>query len=302
MIRIILKEDHAVEMNKRRYYIIFLNCLIFAGTIFSCPVRMYAGELHFLSKPYWNSGKAEFQTYKAKIKKYGYLRNAQVKIIIVKEPFDLNKRVKSLTAAKVLDVIKMNYIQTVSTGVYDYNQMVSIFFDRSSGRTIKFTMSSQDGCGNSYMQYDFVKDNHNFIFNSYFDDEGQIYRTMKGSNPIFFYDALPISLRFRLKENKPYRIKIFPGFVSNKFIEPKPYDVNVSQTLLYSVEFNNILYKKVYSVTVASLDKKDVFYFNSSFPYSLIKWEMNTGDELNLDKTASFNYWEYLKPGDVIPE
>ena len=34
------------------------------------PIFAQAGDKHYLSDPYWNSGKAEFQVYQGKIKKY----------------------------------------------------------------------------------------------------------------------------------------------------------------------------------------------------------------------------------------
>ena len=66
-------------------------------TMVTGPAGGQEGERERRRKEDRDSGKAEFQTYNAKIEKYGYFRAAEVSIIIVKEPFDPLKRVKSLT-------------------------------------------------------------------------------------------------------------------------------------------------------------------------------------------------------------
>jgi hypothetical protein len=300
--RIILKEDPAADMSREKNIKTFPAIIVLFLIMLLSPLEIQAGGRNFLSNSYWNGGKAEFQTYDAKIEKYGYDREAEVKIILVKEPFDLFKGVKSLTVPKSIDVIKMNYIQSFPVGVYEYNQMASIFFERSSGRILKYSMSSQDGCGHSYMQYTHIGEEHNFIFYSYFDDEGEIKRTIIESDPIYFYDALPLILRFRMEDKNPYMIKIFPGFISNKFTEPTASEVKVSKTLLENVTFNNIFYESVYSVVVNDGNKMDTFYFDTVYPHRLIKWKMNNKDELNLDKSSFTYYWKKIKPGDDITD
>jgi len=297
---IILREGRAADMSREKNITIFPSIIYFCLIIFLSPLEIQAGGRYFLSNSYWDSGKAEFQTYHAKIGKYGYTRDAVAKIILVKEPFDKFKRVKSLTVPESIEVMKMNYIQAVPAGVYEYNQMASIFFERSSGRILKYSMSSQDGCGHSYMQYMLAGEEHNFIFYSYFDDEGEIKRTITESGPVYFYDALPFVLRFRIKGKSPYMIKIFPGFIRNKFTEPIPYEVKVSKTHLDNISVNNDFYKSVYEVVVNGGRKIDIFYFDTVFPYRLIKWKKNNTDELKLDKSSFTYYWEKIKPGDDL--
>lgn len=300
--RIILREVPAADMSRENSITLFALIMFFCLTVCFGPLEIRAGGRSFLSNSYWDSGKAEFQTYYANLEKYGYPRDAEVKIILVKEPFDKLKRVKSLTVPEVTEVIKMNYIQSVPAGVYEYNQMASIFFERFSGRILKFCMSSQDGCGNSYMQYTRSGDEHNFIFYSYFDDEGEIKRAIKESGPVCFYDALPLILRFRIKEKSQYVMKIFPGFISSKFTEPIPYEVKVSKTLLDNVTVNSYFYKSVYEVMVSGGGKIDAFYFDTVYPHRLIKWKKNNNDEINLDKSSFTYYWEKTKPGDELTD
>ncbi len=132
--------------------------------------------------------------------------------------------------------------------------------------------------------------------------KGEIKRTITESDPIYFYDALPLILRFRIKDKSPYRVKIFPGFISNKFTEPIPYEVKVTKTFLEKVTFNNIIYQSVYSSCGEWRRQKDMLYFDYVYPHRLIKWKMNNKDELNLDKSSFIYYWEKIKPGDDITD
>ena len=259
----------------------------------------------FMQDPYWNSGKAEFQVYKASIGRYGIQRDARAKIIIVKEPFDGDKLVKTvkMSEPEPLDVMKMNYIQTVPTGVYDYSQMASVFFDRATGRLLKFTMSSQDGCGQTYMKYVYENDKHKFDFHSYFDDEGDLSSTLDAvSGPIAFYDALPLMLRFRLQEKMPYRLAVIPALINSKYTKPALMEATVTNSIIDGLTIGNHIYHTVVRATVEMAGKKDVYYFEPDFPFRLVQLKKNNGDELTLTNSHFFNYWEHTGPEDSIED
>jgi hypothetical protein len=132
-----------------------MRVLIYAGVFIGCLLGLSGaskGEA-FFENAYWNSGKAEFQVYEATVKKYDVNRKATVKLIMVKEPFDPVRLVKTGREEDSVNMVKLNMIQQIPTGIYDYFQMASIFFERSTGRILKYTMTSQDGCGNTFMEY-----------------------------------------------------------------------------------------------------------------------------------------------------
>ena len=112
-----------------------MRLILTMGLVF-LPAIVFAAQNEYLSHPHWDSGKAEFQVYQGKIMKYGIERNALVKVIIVKEPFHKEKQVKTLAATHADDVIKMNYIQMIPTGIYDYFQTASFFFHRKTGKIL----------------------------------------------------------------------------------------------------------------------------------------------------------------------
>jgi len=178
------------------------------------PATIFGSPNDYLGHSHWDSGKAEFQVYQGKVSKYGIERSALVKIIVVKEPFHREKQVKTLSADHADDVLKMNYIQVIPAGIYDYYQTASFFFHRKTGKLLKYTMSSQDGCGSTFMVYRYRGQKNFFQFHSYFDDQGDINAEIEGA-PIYFYDALPLILRFWINKSIPYNIRLVGPLLAN---------------------------------------------------------------------------------------
>jgi len=256
----------------------------------------------YLTNPYWDSGKAEFQVYDAKIKKYGIDRNATVKTVIVKELFNKEKFVKTLQTGKSVEVIKMNYIRIIPAGIYDYYQMASLLFDRISGRVLKYTMSSQDGCGTTFMEYLSKGSGHRFVFHSYFDDQGDMEATIENEDFVF-YDALPMVLRFGLGEQVEYTIRLVASLIANKKKSLAVQTAKVSELTVKNFHAGRKRYNRVFAVSVDRKGRKDVLYYETSFPHRLIKWEKGNGDILTLKKSGFLYYWHYTKPEHAtLPE
>lgn len=261
-------------------------------------VAFAADNAFFLANPHWDQGNAEFQVYKAGLTRYGIRRDGEAKIIIVKELFDPDRLVKTNKAAPAIEVIKMNYIQTVPTGVYDYFQMASFFFERSTGKIIKYTMSSQDGCGTTFMEYVYRNNNGHFIFHSYFDDEGDMQVELNVPEPPVFHDALPLVLRFRLQEKMPYTLQIVQPLIANKFTRPAITAARITNRLISPYSIGARQFESIYEITVETNDARDIFYFEPVFPYRLVKWKKANNDELLLQSSRFFPYWQFNKPGD----
>ena len=131
--------------------ILFILTILIVALLYTIPLPVLAGP-PYLAHSQWDSGTAEFCVYEATLTKYVEPRPAKVKMIMVKEQFDSAKLVKTSTAEDSFEVIKFHTIQAIPTGIYDYFQTASIFFDRTTGRVVKYTMGSQEGCGNTFME------------------------------------------------------------------------------------------------------------------------------------------------------
>src|SRR5712692_11601511 len=84
----------------------------------------------FQNSSYWVDGKAEFDFYDAQIVREGHPRPCEVLHILVREPFDPKQSVKpdDLKRPDLINVIKLNQILHVPTGIYLYQQMHSNFW------------------------------------------------------------------------------------------------------------------------------------------------------------------------------
>lgn len=244
----------------------------------------------YLNNSHWDDGKAQVQIYDANLTQYGIKRDASVKMILVKEPFNRYRFVKSNTRISA-NVVKLNYIRTIPTGMYDYFQMASLFFDVKTGELLKYSLGSQDGCGNTYFEIRKGRLGTRIVYNSYFDDEGRIKKRLPSG--VTFYDALPVVLRFKLDKTTHYKIRFITSLIANKYVKPEVVDGTVTIT---AKELEG--YGSVYRVVLLYDGKEDQFYFEKNYPYTLVKWNKAGGDAIRLKRSHFIEYWKYTKNED----
>src|SRR3981081_856378 len=92
----------------------------------------------------WGDGKAEFNIYDAQIARYGIPRACEVLHILVREPFDPKQLVKpdNPNQPDAIQVLKLNQILHVPTGLYVYQQMHSNFWRVDNSQLLKFSLTS----------------------------------------------------------------------------------------------------------------------------------------------------------------
>ena len=89
-----------------------------------------------------------------KSSRYGQPRQTEVLHILVREPFELRQMVKpdNWQRPGVIQVLKMNQVLHIPTGLYVYQQMQSNFWRADNARLAKFSLTSNDSCGNTYKE------------------------------------------------------------------------------------------------------------------------------------------------------
>jgi len=126
--------------------------------------------------PYWYQGKAEINRYVLEQNRYKDVHPGEAVLIFVTEDFRSDIQVKSEGAdpAQAVSTLKMNAIRRFPTGLYDYSIMTSVFtpVEGNEKRTMKVSMSSQDWCGQSFMQLNLAKNQYEVQLRSYFESEG----------------------------------------------------------------------------------------------------------------------------------
>ena len=154
---------------------------------------------------HWGDGNAELAGYALNYPRYGEVRSGTAVAIFVTETFANSIRVKhertDRDAADTFPVMKLNWIQDFSTGLYDYNLMTSAFValaevnGRPAGTTTKVSFSTQEWCGQAYAQLRFDGDGVGFDSHSYFDGEADQRQTLPYPPDGLSEDSLPIWAR-----------------------------------------------------------------------------------------------------------
>ena len=241
---------------------------------------------------YWNDGKAEFDIYDAQIMRYGQPRQTEVLHILVREPFDLKQMVKpdDWQRPGIIQVLKLNQILHIPTGLYVYQQMHSNFWRVDNARLAKFSLTSNDSCGNTYKEARRGGEIFAYQWHTYWDGmaEGREKVTLPPNG--FFYDELPLRVR-TIDFSKPsgdFEIQLAPTIINSRKEELiwKPAQVHFEST-------DRVIY-----VTVQHTAGLDKFVLDRDFPYLLRTWEAADGSRLKMKRSLKVDYWNYHKLGD----
>lgn len=121
-------------------------------------------------------GEAEVLTYELNKARYKDVHKGEAILVFVKEDFLTDVQVKNdnYSNENSIPVLKCNYFQRFATGMYDYSIMTSVFtptFYDTVNHSIKLTCSSQDWCGQTFMQLN-NRAQYEVALNSYFESEG----------------------------------------------------------------------------------------------------------------------------------
>ena len=242
---------------------------------------------------YWNDGKAEFDLYDGQIMRYGQPRQTEIIHLLVREPFDFRQFVKPdnwQTSPNVIQVLKMNQILHIPTGLYLYQQMDSNFWRADNARLAKFSLTSNDSCGNTYKEARRGGEVFTYQWHTYWDGmaEGQEKVTLPANG--FFYDELPLRVRtidFR-NPNGDFSIQLAPSVINSKkdqiVWQPAQVHYESSERAIY--------------VTVQHAAGADHFMLDRDFPFLLRKWDAADGSRLELKRSLKIDYWNYHGLGD----
>jgi hypothetical protein len=241
---------------------------------------------------YWNDGKAEFDIYDAQLVREGAPRPTEVIHILVREPFDLKQLVKpdSWAHRGVIQVLKLNQILHAQTGLYLVQQMHSNFWRADNARLAKFSLTSNDSCGNSFQEGRRSGEQFACQWHTYWDGmaDGSEQVTLPPNG--FFYDELPLRVRTIdfSKPNGGFEIQLAPTIISSKktALIWKPAQVSYETGA------------KFIKVTVQHAGGKDEFVLDRDFPHLLREWTAADGSHLKLKRSLKVAYWKYGQPGD----
>jgi hypothetical protein len=249
---------------------------------------------------YWYSGKAELSSYTLKQARYGEIRDGEVVLVFVTEPFSVSKQVKLDNPQKAgtdnVSVMKLNHVRKFNTGIYDYSIVTSTFTPIDTQNhpfTLKASTSIQEWCGHTFTQLNLADDKYNFKQFSYFEADGDEEKTI---NATFLEEALFTKIRIAKGQLPEGEINLIPSTIYSRF-NYKKMDVEKAEiskttsekTLTYKIKYLNI--NRTLTIDV-----------EKEFPYKILGFTEFDGTGLTttakLKATSNEPYWEQKKLSD----
>jgi hypothetical protein len=248
-----------------------------------------AGDPSWRRAALWDDGKAEFCAYDVTWARYGRTYDGRALLILVKEPWNDRLDVKADdAAASAFDVLKLNHVRDVPTGIYTYHQMASVFFRRDSGAVRKLAATSSEACGVSTAEVARGR----LETRSYFDGQGD--RSLPWPAAAFPEDGLPASLRDFVTGELPAAVTVFPSLMQSRFPELEP--------AIWKVERKSA--EGGVEIRLTRGDEWVAYTFDGEAPHRLLRLDRSDGTVYSLAKCERLAYWGMHDPGDQawLPE
>jgi hypothetical protein len=237
--------------------------------------------------PLWDDGKAELCAYDATWARYGHHYRGRALLILVKEPWNPNLEVKADGPAP-FEVLKLNHVRDVPTGIYTYHQMASVYLRRDSGALQKIAATSSEACGISTAQMARGR----LETRSYFDGQGD--RSMEYPAGAIPEDGLPAVLRDFVGGAAPATVRVFPSLMQSRFPELAAADWKVEKS---GVDDGGDNVDNGVEIRLTRGDDSLSYTFEREAPHRLLRYRRADGTVYELAKCERIAYWEMHDPG-----
>jgi hypothetical protein len=243
------------------------------------------GDASWRRAPLWDDGKAEFCAYEVSWAHYGHVYKGRALLVLVKEPWSPALDVKADHPGRdSFEVLKLNHVRDVPTGIYTYHQMASVFWRRDSGTLQKLAATSSEACGISFAELT----RGSLQTHSYFDGQGD--RTRRWPELAWPEDGLPASLRTFVTGILPDRLDVFPSLLAGRYedLAPRTYSLERRQAAAAG---------EGVELRLTSGASKLIYTFETAPPHRLRRFEREDGTTYRLAKCDRLAYWDLHDPG-----
>jgi hypothetical protein len=246
--------------------------------------------------PLWDDGRAEVCAYRVVWPRYGEERRGSALLILVKEPWAPDLAVKAdAPRADGFEVLKLNHVRDVRTGIYEYHQMASVYLDRRRGGLVKMSTTSSEACGITTGE---VVDGR-LATRSYFDGQGAGEIAYPGGLPD---DGLPALLRELIAGEAPREIEVFPSLLAPRLPELEPRRWRLARR---EVEAAGVAGVGGEGATVAAVELRLAageewrrYVFARETPHPLLEFAASDGTAYRVARCERLAYWQRNRPGD----
>ncbi|MEM8605450.1 MAG: septum formation inhibitor Maf, partial [Cyanobacteria bacterium P01_H01_bin.121] len=224
---------------------------------------------------YWNQGLAEITSYQLEQARYGEIRQGTASLVYVTEPFSASKQVKLDRPAASppgddVPVLKLNMTKKFNTGIYPYSMMQSTFAPVDIDQyphALKITTSSQDWCGQTFMQVNNRPEGYGVEVRSYFEDEGDEDITLTKT---WLEDELWNRLRINPDTLPTGEISVIPSTFFTRLRHTPFEPMQAIATLTEAATEPDL---KTYTLDYPDQSRTLSIQFSASFPYTIQGWE-----------------------------
>ena len=224
---------------------------------------------------YWYQGKAEINSYDLQQARYSDVHPGEAVLVFVSEDFLTDKQVKNdnYINKKSTSILKNNFLRRFTTGIYDYSIMTSVFTPADTKKfpkTAKVTISSQDWCGQSFMQINQQKNKYKVQLRSYFENEGDKNFTIDGA---LLEDEIFNRIRMNPDALPTGKTQLIPSatIVRLMHLEMQPMSALITKKDYTGTDFkgDDLV---VYEIEYPALKRKLSIVYQKEAPYIIEGW------------------------------
>ena len=268
-----------------------------------------------VSADYWHQGMAEISRFDLLQVRYGEVYRGRAILIFVKEDFLPLRQVKydgEPTGETPVTILKHIGTRDFITGLYPYSVMTTVFSPFSKERLgpYKVTATTQDWCGQTFMQVNERAQTMDILYGSYFQSEGDQQFSLPSA---LLEDGIWNMIRTDPATLPLGRVECFPSLHCVQ-LRIKEFQTHVAEASLHRTQD---LALHTDSIMVYSLKYEDVprvfsVRFEAAWPHRILAWE-ETEDRLEgrsanaapllrtravRTHTIMDDYWNHASPSD----
>ncbi|MCB0712868.1 MAG: hypothetical protein KDD67_11110 [Ignavibacteriae bacterium] len=259
---------------------------------------------------YWYQGVAELNRYELSQARYGEVHRGDAVLIFVTEDFlaDTQVKLESDKGDRVApSVLKVNFVKKFLTGIYPYSMMTSVFTPvdlKNWPHSLKVTTSSQEWCGHTFTQLNWLDPEYRLRQFSYFEKEGDIEREV---TPDLLEDEVWTRLRIDPTSLPVGRVNILPGTMSTRLrhTENVPNEAEVSfMDIAPDKEGKRI---RRYILEYTNPARTLMVDYRVEFPHEIVGWSETYSDFGTVLTTTAkrtnvlrTNYWSKHSNADSV--
>lgn len=257
---------------------------------------------------HWGDGRAELDSYRAVVPRYGEPRQAELVLIYVTEPHDRRRWIKDDGAEPPdrIEVMKLNSSLKFLTGIYPYSVMTSVFspvddWGVERFQPVKVGHSAQEWCGHYLHEVWPGRGVQRSVRLSYFPSDGERLDRTTVPEGTLYEDGLLIQLREldgSFAGGGSWEGWIVPSLwnVRRGVAEAEPVRATIRREPVESSGASGSGGVEATRFTLSYGEYERVYEVEAAAPRRILGWTTSVGDTVRIARTRRLAYWSRNDP------